>query len=219
MKKKLNSIEEKFIHFLQVVNLLGESEPIDLRYEVEQAFKKLGDDPPIDLQNRILRELLVKAVNSPFNRAEDVEMFCRFLFQKSGVDKINDLVYGIAVDSSEIDLFQAERIYNSFYVNLRIFHDTLHAFESNRVTGAKWSAQTLLPEMPVSLHLDSDRNVRLVVNENAVFYGFRDFKRVRKCPVCSNYFLALRTDAKYCSETCGTSVRQAALRTKKESKK
>lgn len=217
MKKNLSETDANFVNFLQIVNLIGVGKDLfDLRSALQREYDRPAA-PTIEEQNQITRSLLETAIDSVSESDIVRSRVCQFLFQKPAVDKIEDTVYFVPQPVGEITLTLAPMIYENFRSNYQVFNDLMEGFKGAG-TNKLWQAQSRI-DLPVFLVFDSEKNVSLKVEEKALFYGFRDFKRVLQCPMCSEYFLALRTDAKFCSPTCSAQSRQDTFQAKKKGKR
>lgn len=114
------------------------------------------------------------------------------------LNRVNNHIRGVVVNNEDAEI--------------ALFLNVMHIFDANKHKGL-WHFKLPI-EMPVHLVIDAQRNVYLQVIETAMFGGFREFERVSQCPLCSSYFLLLRTDAKFCSDTCSSRSRQETYRVK-----
>src|SRR5690606_15606407 len=97
--------------------------------------------------------------------------------------------------------------YNSYNVFRRSFDKFREVMECRSVGIAQgWSVRV---DLPSYISWEGDGDIEVVVFPGSIFYGFREFSRVKRCALerCSKYFLVTRTGQIYCTDSCGTKAR------------
>jgi hypothetical protein len=231
MRKQIDSSSEKFESFLNFYNRLSNESIFD-REEVEKFERSLlkyrnefanfqWDDTGIFMKFVDYLSYLEKKIKSFFPNTSE---FFQFLI---GQNSISDFIKVYSTEQEDEYVLMSkfgERFcllvssLQTFITNFRLMPEVLLFVKSqetiNSILKKKISEKRFIPSWTelavINFALKENGRLEVSLDQNDFFYGFQDFIRIHCCEwqKCQKYFLAKRSDAKYCSANCRYSSNQ-----------
>jgi hypothetical protein len=212
MRKKTDESSDRFEHFLEMVNLVNSSggNLMDINEILipgeDDLIKREAEEVEWNSLYVKTLETVITALNF-----DDPAKFCQYLFNENSPQEIKTDWRSIMDSGQSLTsaISKYEIFYNDFF-GFRSIMVRLNAMRNGKTLPKIGERKQVRGprNIPVFTYIDSDGKVDFEINKDRIFFGFRDFDRVKPCDFCKNYFLAKRTDAKYCSDICGSKKRQ-----------